>query len=98
MNGNCFRLGARLIKQNPHIEAVVVNGFGGQFSTAQVASWIMEGLDELKGLKIPIVVKLRGYKAQEGWDMLEALGVPIIRFGTTDDAVKLAARLLEDKV
>lgn len=95
MDGDCFRLGIRLMMQKPNLKAVLINGYGGQFSTSQVVAWILDGIDELGNSGIPVVVKVRGYRAQEGWDMLDARGIPVVRYGTTDDAVKLLKKLLE---
>ena len=84
--------------QNPGIKAILFNGFGGMFSTKEMAQWILASMDELGGKKIPVVVKLRGYAPEEGWSLLEEAGIPLIKNGTTDDAVKLLKQKLEEAI
>ena len=98
LSEHCFRIGVRLVMQNPGIKAILFNGFGGMFSTKEMAQWILASMDELGGKKIPVVVKLRGYAPEEGWSLLEEAGIPLIKNGTTDDAVKLLKQKLEEAI
>ncbi len=84
--------------QNPGIKAILFNGFGGMYSTREMAEWILASMDEFGGRKIPVVVKLRGYNPEEGWSLLEKAGIPLVKNGTTDDAVKLLKRELEEAI
>lgn len=98
LSEHCFRIGVRLVMQNPGIKAILFNGFGGMFSTKEMAQWILASMDELGGKKIPVVVKLRGYAPEEGWSLLEEAGILLIKNGTTDDAVKLLKQKLEEAI
>ena len=43
-----------------------------------------------------IVVKMRGHSQDEGWAILEAQRIPVVKFGTTEEAVLLLmAKLIE---
>lgn len=95
---NALRIGMRLVMQNPKINSIIINGFGGNFSTPDVVRWILASLEEMKGKKIPIVVKIRGAAQEEGWKMLEQASIPYIGLGTTDDVVKLMLKEMEKAV
>jgi succinyl-CoA synthetase beta subunit len=43
------------------------------------------------------IVKMRGYSQDEGWAILEARQVPIVKFGTTEEAVLLLMAKLTER-
>lgn len=98
LSERCLRTGVKLVVQNPGIKAILFNGFGGMYSTREMAEWILASIDEFGDRKIPVVVKLRGYNPEEGWSLLEKAGIPLVKNGTTDDAVKLLKRELEEAI
>ncbi len=53
-----------------------------------MAKGIAQVLDALHPSQA-IVVKMRGHSQDEGWAILEARQVPIVKFGTTEEAVLL---------
>lgn len=66
---------------------VVINIFGGINNCLDVARGIAEVLDNDKP-NVKLVVKMRGHSQDEGWAMLEERRVPIIKYGTTQEAVQ----------
>lgn len=95
MNAECLRLSVRLLLENPALRGIIINGFGGMYTTPEMVSWILEGISELGDKKIPVVVKVRGNDQKAGWKILEEKKIPYIGYGTTDDLVKLMVRELE---
>lgn len=92
INETALRVGMKLVMQNDKIDSILVNGFGGNFSTLDVCNWIVASLEEMHGRKIPIVVKIRGAMQDAGWKVLQDNGIPYVGLGTTDDAVKLLVK------
>jgi succinyl-CoA synthetase beta subunit len=83
----------RIVLKTPGVEGILINLFGGINNCESMARGIAEVLDALNPHQT-IVVKMRGHSQEEGWAILEARKVPIVRFGTTEEAVML----LMDKI
>lgn len=81
-----------LLLVNPKIKSVLVNVFGGINNCAVMAEGIERAYLELASSK-PVVVKSRGFNQEEGWAIYDRLGFKQVKYGTTDEAVKL---LLEE--
>jgi succinyl-CoA synthetase beta subunit len=84
----------RICSSYPGARGVVINIFGGINNCAEVAKGIAGVLDTEKNIP-SLVVKMRGHSQDEGWAMLEERKVPLIKYGTTEDAVKTLCGLLE---
>ena len=69
------------------VRGVVINIFGGINNCFEVAKGIVAVLDEDKP-DAKLVVKMRGHSQDEGWALLDARNVPIVKYGTTRDAVQ----------
>ena len=78
----------KILAKNPKIAAILVNIFGGINNCAVMAEGIERAVRET-GCRKRIVVKSRGFSQEEGWAIYDRLGLPQIRYGTTDDAVQL---------
>lgn len=79
----------RISLATPGVRAVVINVFGGINNCEIMAKGISEVIDQDQPAAT-IVVKMRGHSQDEGWKMLEDRNVPLIKFGTSDEAVQLA--------
>ena len=77
----------RIVLQTPGVKSVLVNIFGGTNNCETIALGISDVIDELCPSE-RIVVKMRGHSQDEGWALLEERGIPVIKFGTTEDAVR----------
>jgi succinyl-CoA synthetase beta subunit len=83
----------RIALATPGVKGLLVNAFGGINNCAWMARGISCVIDEDKP-KVKIVVKMRGHSQDEGWKMLEDRNIPIIKFGTTEEAVEQIVRLV----
>lgn len=77
------------------VKGVVINIFGGINNCAVVARGIARVLDE-DHPRVRLSVKMRGNSQDEGWAMLEARGVPIVKYGTTEEAVQSLVTALKE--
>lgn len=84
----------RISLATPGVEGVVVNIFGGINNCLDVARGIRAVLDE-DGPEKKLVVKMRGHSQDEGWALLEERNVPLVKYGTTREAVRLLLAELE---
>jgi len=82
----------RLVLKNPDVEGILINVFGGINNCEKMAQGISLVVQELKPTQA-IVVKMRGHSQDEGWSILKEINVPVVKHGTTEEAVIL---LLED--
>ena len=76
-----------------NLEGVLVNVFGGINNCRVLARGIARVYEDIAP-EVNLVVKMRGHSQEEGWQILERLGISVVKQGTTDDAV----RLLVDKM
>ena len=77
-----------IVLKTPGVEGVLFNVFGGINNCEEMAKGIAQVVDENKPSQV-IVVKMRGYSQEAGWELLESRNISIVKHGTTEDAVKL---------
>lgn len=77
-----------LLLTDPHVERVLINVFGGINNCAVMAEGVDRAYRQAQTRK-PVVVKSRGFNQEEGWAVYERLGFRQVKYGTTDDAVRL---------
>ncbi|MDI9392245.1 MAG: acetate--CoA ligase family protein [Synergistota bacterium] len=87
-----MEMAVRLVLSKKGLRGVIINVFGGINNCEVMASGIEKGL--LKGIIPRIVVKMRGHSQEEGWDILERNSIPVVKSGTTEDAVRLLLSLI----
>jgi succinyl-CoA synthetase beta subunit len=90
--------GLDIVLNDPQVQAVLVNVFGGITSCDAVANGILQGLAMLaeKGVSIdkPIVCRIDGNNAEEGRRILIEANHPLIEIvDTMDDAARRVAEL-----
>jgi succinyl-CoA synthetase beta subunit len=83
----------RIMLRTGNLEGVLVNVFGGINNCKVLAKGIARVYEDISA-EVNLVVKMRGHSQEEGWQILERLGIHVVKQGTTDDAV----RVLVDKV
>jgi succinyl-CoA synthetase beta subunit len=83
----------RIMLRTGNLEGVLVNVFGGINNCKVLARGIARVYENI-GPDVSFVVKMRGHSQEEGWQILERLGIHVVKQGTTDDAV----RVLVDKM
>jgi succinyl-CoA synthetase beta subunit len=90
--------GLDIVLNDPEVEAVFVNVFGGITSCDAVANGILQALEMLSAngaeLTKPIVARIDGNNAIEGRKILTDAGHPLIEIvDTMDDAARRVAEL-----
>ncbi|NMC47492.1 MAG: ADP-forming succinate--CoA ligase subunit beta [Chloroflexi bacterium] len=85
----------RILLSDEKISAILVNIFGGITRCDEIAQGIATALEEQKKKKIPIVVRLAGTNAEEGYRILEKRKLPVGHSLT--EAAQLAINLAEGK-
>jgi succinyl-CoA synthetase beta subunit len=81
----------RILLADPHVEAVLINIFGGIVRCDMVARGVVEAAKNL-GVKVPVVVRLEGTNVEEGQRVLQESGMNfIVANGMKDAAEKVVA-------
>jgi len=83
----------RIVASRKRLRGIIINVFGGINNCAVMASGIDKALEE-EDVTARIVVKMRGHSQEEGWNILERRGIPIIKYGTTEEAIKMLLSLI----
>ena len=78
----------RMVLKTPGVEGVLMNLFGG-INNCEVMAKGIEDVVRADAPRLPIVVKMRGHSQDEGWGILEKIDIPIVKFGTTEEAVSI---------
>ncbi len=86
-NAEQIRNAFRILLADPDVKAVLINIFGGILRCDVLAEGVIAAVRELH-VKVPVVVRMKGNKEEEGKEMLRTSG---LNFATADD-MKEAAR------
>ena len=94
--------GLDIVLNDPEVEAVFVNVFGGITACDAVANGVLKALDMLQAkgapLTKPIVARIDGNNAVEGRAILTAANHPLIELvDTMDDAARRVAQLAAER-
>ena len=85
------RMAIEIIMENPNVDAILINIFGGIVRCDVIAQGIYEAVKSTK-IDIPIVVRLQGTNVELGRKILEESGMKIISASDlTDAAIKVVA-------
>jgi len=87
----------RIARETEGIKGLLINVFGGINNCQIMARGIVRDLQRQAPGRLPLVVKARGHFQEEGWAILEGNQVPVVKFGTTEEAVRLLLSLLNEK-
>ncbi len=77
----------RILLEDPHVKAVLVNIFGGIARCTTIASALLEASRQV-GFNVPLVVRLEGTEVEEGRQILADSGLDIITADSLTDAAK----------
>jgi succinyl-CoA synthetase beta subunit len=77
----------KIMLRNPGLEAILVNIFGGIMKCDTIAEGVI-GASRAVGLKVPLVVRMKGTNEDLGKKMLAESGLPIIAADTMADAAE----------
>jgi len=85
----------RIILQDPNVEAILVNIFGGIVRCDRVAAGIIEAVKSIDELNIPLIVRLQGTNAAEAKKLIDESGMKVHSAIALEDAAKLVAEVLK---
>ena len=77
----------KIILSDPAVEGILVNIFGGIMKCDIIADGIVAAAKEVN-LSVPLVVRLEGTNVQQGKDILEGSGLPIVSANDLGDAAQ----------
>ena len=80
-----------IISSDPAVKCILVNIFGGIMSCQVIAEGVLAGIKKC-GLKVPLVVRLSGNKAEEGKKTLAESGLDVITADNLADAAEKAVK------
>jgi succinyl-CoA synthetase beta subunit len=60
----------QLLVSDPNVRAVLINIFGGIARTDRIARGVVGAIEELGGIKVPVVVRLEGTNVEQGREVL----------------------------
>jgi len=86
----------RMVLEQDTVRGVLMNAYGGINNCEVMAQGVVEVANKDKP-SVPIVVKMRGHFQEQGWALLEKNNIPVVKRGTTDEAVKLLLGLVNKK-
>lgn len=86
----------RIVLKTPGVKGILINLFGGINNCESMAGGIVQVMDEINPSQV-VVVKMRGHSQEEGWAILESINIPIVKYGTTEEAVILLLELMKKK-
>jgi len=77
----------RILLSDDNVKGVLVNIFGGIMKCDIIANGVIEAVKQID-LTVPLVVRLEGTNVEQGRELLEGSGLPIIGATDLDDAAK----------
>ncbi|KAH8144842.1 uncharacterized protein LAJ45_11179 [Morchella importuna] len=87
--------GFRLLLKDQRVKAIIVNIFGGITMCDMIAEGIVIAFEEL-GVKVPVVVRLRGTNEDLGRKIIRESGLPLFAFDDLESAVKTVISLANE--
>lgn len=88
--------GFKIILEDPKVEAILVNIFGGIMDCAVLAEGIIAA-GRQSDIRVPLIVRMEGTNVQEGKRLLKESKLKIITADTLQDAAEKAVAVLKTK-
>ncbi len=85
----------RIILQDPGVEAILVNIFGGIVRCDRVAKGIVDACENIGDIKVPIIVRLQGTNAGEAKKLIDDSGLKVQSAILLKDAATLVTRAIK---
>ena len=83
----------RIMMSDPHVEAVLINIFGGIVRCDRVANGILQALKQVD-VKVPLIVRLDGTNAEEAREILRKSGLNFLVAATLQEAAEKVTEAL----
>ncbi|HNS18018.1 MAG TPA: ADP-forming succinate--CoA ligase subunit beta [Bacteroidales bacterium] len=87
----------RLILQDPNVEGILVNIFGGIVRCDIVAQGIVDACKNIGEIKVPIIVRLQGTNATEGKEIIDRSGLKVYSAIHLQEAAERVTKILQEK-
>ena len=84
----------RIILQDPGVEAILVNIFGGIVRCDRVAKGIVDACENIGDIKVPIIVRLQGTNAGEAKIIIDDSGLKVQSAILLKDAASLVTKAI----
>ncbi len=91
------KVGFELILRDPNVKSILVNIFGGIVRGDRVAKGIVQAVEEMGGVPVPVVVRLQGTNADLAREIIEQSGLNVHYTTGFDEAAKLAVELAKQQ-
>jgi succinyl-CoA synthetase beta subunit len=85
----------RILLSDPHVEAVLINIFGGIVRTDMVAMGVVEAAKKI-GVDVPVVVRLEGTNVEKGREVIEQSGLGFVTASGMKDAAEKVVALASE--
>ena len=83
----CIRDRFKIMLRNPNLKAILVNIFGGIMKCDTIAEGVVAA-SKAVGLKVPLVVRMKGTNEDIGRKILAESGLPIITANNMAEAAE----------
>jgi len=97
-NVETVKNGFRIILEDPNVEAILINIFGGIVRCDRVANGIIEAIKDeeiaQKVENVPIIVRLQGTNAEEAKEIIDNSGLDVISAVLLKDAAEQVSKVL----
>lgn len=93
-NAETVEAGFRIITQDPKVEAILINIFGGIVRCDRVARGVIEAYNNIDNLDIPIIVRLQGTNAEEAKKLIDESGLNVKSAVLLKEAAELVREVL----
>ena len=87
----------RLLVSDPNVKAVMINIFGGIARTDRIAGGVVDALDELGDVDMPVIVRLEGTNVEQGRQILRDADFDFIVAEHMADAAEKAVKAAEGR-
>src|SRR6201996_6663788 len=76
-NAQTVEAGFRIILEDPKVEAILVNIFGGIVRCDRVAQGVIDAYKSIGNIEVPIIVRLQGTNAEEAQQLIAQSGLKV---------------------
>ena len=93
-NAQTVEAGLRIILDDPSVNGVLINVFGGIVRCDLVAEGIVEAYKQLGAINVPVIVRLQGTNAEEGKKVIDDSGLEVKSAITLQEAAELVKQVV----
>ena len=83
----------RLILAEPTLAAILVNIFGGIMHCDVIAQGLVDAVQDMGSLKVPVVIRLEGTRVEEGRKILQNSGLPLTTVSSMAEGAEQVVKL-----